>query len=240
MVLGLLLAIIAAQTVRELLRALAVAGASTDPVPIMTACAVMIVGSAGVGGAQPGLFVTVALLGIAVYGIARVAPLPGFIVWVLTAAGVVVYVGAPFAALVLIRVEAEGFVLLAWTLLIIALTDVAAMFGGVLFGRTQIVPRISASKTLEGTLAGLAGALVGAALVRFALPAATTAVYYGSATLVAAAAFAGDLFASAIKRAAGIKEFGAILPGHGGILDRVDSLLFGAPVAYALAPLLRA
>jgi phosphatidate cytidylyltransferase len=140
----------------------------------------------------------------------------------------------------LIRAEAEGFGLLAWTILIITLTDVASMFGGVLLGRTQIVPRISAGKTLEGTLAGLAGALAGAALVRFALPAPTAVVYYGSAALVAAAAFTGDLFASAIKRAAGIKDFGATLPGHGGILDRIDSLLFGAPVAYALAPLVGA
>jgi phosphatidate cytidylyltransferase len=131
---------------------------------VMAACSLMILGSAITDGTRFGPVLTVGVLGIAVYSIARAAPSSASVVWVLTAVGSVLYVGVPLAVLVLRRAGAEGFALIAWTVLVIALADIAAMFGGLLFGRTQIVPRISEGKTLEGTLAGIAGALVGAAL----------------------------------------------------------------------------
>lgn len=97
--------------------------------------------------------------------------------------------------------------------------------------RTPIAPRLSPNKTWEGFLGGIASAaLLGAALAPLtpfeALPAA------GLALLLALAGFAGGLVFSAIKRDHGVKDYGTLLPGHGGILDRIDSLIFAAPLLY--------
>ncbi len=99
----------------------------------------------------------------------------------------------------------------------------------------KIAPRISPGKTWEGTLAGFGGAAVVALLI-----AASAGMKTGPALLVAAVVgpvgFVGDLFESAIKRAAGAKDSGTLFPGHGGVLDRIDSLIFVAPaVALVLA-----
>ncbi len=113
--------------------------------------------------------------------------------------------------------------------------DVAAYAAGTAFGRRKLAPRISPGKTWEGTIAGFAAAAAAALAVAFAggltaLPAAVAAVAIGPAAL------AGDLFESYLKRRAGAKDSGGILPGHGGVLDRVDSLIAVAPlVAAALA-----
>jgi phosphatidate cytidylyltransferase len=113
--------------------------------------------------------------------------------------------------------------------------DITAYFVGSSIGRRYIAPRISPKKTWEGTLAGFAAAAVVALLI-----ATSAGIKTGPTLLVAAlvgpVGFASDLFESAIKRAAGAKDSGTMLPGHGGVLDRIDSLIFVAPlVALALA-----
>ena len=113
--------------------------------------------------------------------------------------------------------------------------DITAYFVGSSIGRRQIVPRISPKKTWEGTLTGFAAAAVVALLI-----AASAGIKTGPtlliALLVGPVGFASDLFESAIKRAAGAKDSGTLLPGHGGVLDRIDSLIFVAPIiALALA-----
>jgi phosphatidate cytidylyltransferase len=113
--------------------------------------------------------------------------------------------------------------------------DITAYFVGSSIGRRRIAPRISPKKTWEGTIAGFAAAAVVALLI-----AASAGIKTGPTLLVAAligpVGFASDLFESAIKRAAGAKDSGTLLPGHGGVLDRIDSLIFVAPlVALALA-----
>jgi phosphatidate cytidylyltransferase len=152
---------------------------------------------------------------------------------------VALYVGAPLACLVLLRAAGTeaGFDLVAWTMLVVILTDIAAMFGGLFFGRHKLAPSISPGKTVEGALIGIAGALLAAALVRFMFPLAGWAVYLGAAAVVGVADLLGDLAASWIKRRAGLKDFSAALPGHGGVMDRIDGLLFAAPLAWLLAPL---
>jgi len=112
--------------------------------------------------------------------------------------------------------------------------DILAYLIGRWLGRTVIFPRISPKKTLEGSIAGLAGSLLTAwVLIR----------WWGSETqrlktamllagLVAVAGQVGDLAESALKRSAEVKDSGALLPGHGGLLDRLDSLMFGAPVLW--------
>jgi phosphatidate cytidylyltransferase len=109
--------------------------------------------------------------------------------------------------------------------------DTAAYLVGRRFGRTPFMHHISPSKTLEGVGGGLAAGLVVGAVVFAALgrPFIAGAVF---GVLVGAAAQAGDLAESMLKRAAGAKESGRLIPGHGGLLDRIDSFLFAAPVAF--------
>ena len=109
--------------------------------------------------------------------------------------------------------------------------DTAAYFTGRRFGKHAFMHHISPSKTLEGVAGGVAAAaLVGALLV--AALGRPWLAGLGFGILLAAAAQAGDLAESMLKRAAGAKESGTLIPGHGRILDRVDSFLFAAPVAY--------
>jgi phosphatidate cytidylyltransferase len=111
--------------------------------------------------------------------------------------------------------------------------DSAALFVGTAVGRHKMAPRISPGKTWEGLAGGLAGSVAGALVVRQValrwLPLSHAVVL---ALLVALAGTAGDLAESLLKRWAGVKDSGALFPGHGGMLDRLDSLLMGAPVLY--------
>jgi phosphatidate cytidylyltransferase len=123
-----------------------------------------------------------------------------------------------------------------WLLLAIGATwaaDVGAYVVGSLAGRRTIAPRISPSKTWEGTFGGFAAAAVAvlgiAAL--FGLPRGEAAL---AATLIGPLAFAGDLLESWVKRRAGVKDSGTLFPGHGGMLDRIDSLLAVAPFVAGL------
>ena len=122
----------------------------------------------------------------------------------------------------------------AWILALVLVVwafDTAAYFTGRRIGRHAFMHHISPSKTVEGVLGGMvAAAVVGAVLIgAFGRP-WLAGMAFGLA--VAAAAQAGDLAESMLKRAAGAKDSGSLIPGHGGILDRVDSFLYAAPVAY--------
>jgi phosphatidate cytidylyltransferase len=156
----------------------------------------------------------------------------------MSSAGVVCYVAIPLCLLVSLRHDANGFALVIWTLLVVACADVAGMFGGMLFGRTPLAPSISPSKTVEGALAGASSAVGVAILLRFSLPGAWFPAEVGMATCLSLAGLGGDLLASSLKRAAGIKDFSDALPGHGGYMDRLDSLLLAALPAVALAPMM--
>jgi phosphatidate cytidylyltransferase len=114
------------------------------------------------------------------------------------------------------------------------LNDTFSMLGGLAFGRRRLAPVLSPAKTWEGAGAGLVAAGAGAALFRFALPDVSTLGVHGLAVVLALAGTAGGLCASALKRAAGKKDFGAVFPGHGGVLDRFDSALFAAPLLWLL------
>lgn len=113
--------------------------------------------------------------------------------------------------------------------------DAAAYFGGRLLGRTQLAPLISPKKTVEGFLAGIAGGIalgcVFAALLPVGLPMGMAALLSG--ILAVAGAF-GDLTKSLLKRSADVKDSGSLLPGHGGILDRLDGLLVSSPVFWLI------
>jgi phosphatidate cytidylyltransferase len=112
--------------------------------------------------------------------------------------------------------------------------DIFALYGGRAFGRHRLAPVISPKKTWEGAIAGLVGSVAGSLLAPLwfarALP-VRHAVALG--LLLGTVGIAGDLAESLLKRAAEVKDSGSLLPGHGGILDRIDSLLFAAPVLYS-------
>lgn len=132
---------------------------------------------------------------------------------------------------------AMGAALVGFPVVLTWVNDSLAYFGGRRFGRRKLMPRVSPGKTVEGSVAGLLGTVViGAAYGTFVLgglglPMGLLASAVG-ALLVAAGAQLGDLAESLFKRAAGVKDSGALLPGHGGLLDRFDALFVTIPVAY--------
>ena len=147
-----------------------------------------------------------------------------------------VYLGAPggtIAALLVLDPGAEGAWRLVLLLAIIMVADTFAFFVGHAWGRHRLASAISPGKTVEGAIGGLLGGVVGALGVRAIglpdLPLPHVAVL---GVVVAAVGIVGDLFESLLKRWAGVKDSGRLFPGHGGMLDRLDSLLFGAPVLY--------
>ncbi len=130
-----------------------------------------------------------------------------------------------------------------WLLFAIALNwvgDTAAMYAGRTMGRHKLAPRISPGKTWEGAVASvLASVVFGVILVCYAIPGAPLWIAALIAMLANIAGQIGDLCESVLKRGAGMKDSGTLLPGHGGWLDRVDSTLFAVPVAYGLLELAR-
>ena len=137
---------------------------------------------------------------------------------------------------------AMGFVLLP--LVSVWVGDSSAYFFGRAFGRHKLFPAASPGKTVEGGIAGLIGsAIAGALVARFALGAlagADVSVLVGAlvGSVIGVAAPLGDVAESVLKREAGVKDSGTLLPGHGGFLDRIDSLLFAFPVAYGVLALI--
>jgi phosphatidate cytidylyltransferase len=168
---------------------------------------------------------TVALLGIAAL---LLALLP-------RASGVAVgcaYIGTAAIAILYLRAQDNGFLLSLWALVIVWATDIGAYFAGRRIGGAKLAPSISPNKTWAGLIGGMiAAAIVGGAIAGFGrLP--SPALWLGAPLAVVAQL--GDLWESAMKRRAGVKDSGKILPGHGGLLDRVDGML---PVVILVAAL---
>lgn len=139
-----------------------------------------------------------------------------------------------FAFLILLRLFPQWGALLTWaTLLAVWAGDSAAYFAGKSMGRKMLTP-LSPKKTLEGTLAGLVAALVVGFCICF-YGGIIWQIALGMGALIALTAPIGDLIASYWKRELGAKDFGTLLPGHGGVLDRCDSLMLAAFAVYFLA-----
>lgn len=167
------------------------------------------------------------------------------------------YIALPLAMLVQLRQQWAGAFLILYLLLVVWAGDIFAYFVGRSMGRHLMAPRISPKKTWEGAAASLIASLaIGGALFYYSSSLSTTFLNWGLiqrrdgmfglekpallpvlalTTALNVAAQLGDLVESLIKRGAGVKDSGTILPGHGGMLDRIDALLFAAPVLWVWA-----
>ena len=171
------------------------------------------------------------------------------------------YIGLPLLLLAMMRQSIRGWVYVLFTFLAVWAGDTAAMYVGKSMGRHKLSPRISPGKTVEGAVASLLFSVVVCCLFAHYVPEIASALgrvhvlaeepeslliapssYPRAplwlaallAVLINAAAQLGDLLESALKRGAGVKDSGTMLPGHGGILDRIDALLLALPVAFML------
>lgn len=144
----------------------------------------------------------------------------------------IAYVSLPALALLFLRGEPNGLLLALWALSTVWVTDIGAYFAGRSIGGPKLAPTVSPNKTWAGLIGGVASALVlGLLLWRFA---GLDLQLAAASPILAVIAQIGDLYESWLKRQAGVKDSGAILPGHGGVMDRLDGLAPVAPAAAAL------
>lgn len=148
---------------------------------------------------------------------------------VTAAAGFAVLVPAAVGLGRLVQLQPGGQVLLLFLLVLIAAADIGAYFGGRAFGRHKLAPRVSPNKTWEGFWAGMLAA-AGAGTVGGLLFGEPLLPWVFMCMAVALVSVVGDLVESMFKRKAGLKDSSALLPGHGGVLDRLDSLTAAGPV----------
>jgi len=147
----------------------------------------------------------------------------------------VFYIGMPIGSLAAIRLYTgpEGMLLLIVTLIV---SDSAQYYAGRTFGRRPLAPLVSPKKTVEGAIGGLvfgtAAMTIGGLWV---FPEASRTMLVVAAAAVVIMGMVGDLFESLLKRSAGVKDSSNLIPGHGGLLDRIDSWLFAGPVYYVFA-----
>ncbi|OGR22948.1 MAG: CDP-diglyceride synthetase [Desulfobacterales bacterium RIFOXYA12_FULL_46_15] len=147
----------------------------------------------------------------------------------------IVYIPVPLSLLIFIRQLEGGTFWIIWLLIVIFANDTGAFYTGTFFGKRALAPKISPKKTIEGSLGGITVSILAGfifCLIFFHDLSLSFLTIPGS-FMLAVSGQIGDLFESAMKRASGIKDSGRILPGHGGILDRIDGLLPAIPVLYA-------
>ena len=155
-----------------------------------------------------------------------------------------IYIAYPLTLVPLLWKQEDGPALVLFLMVCVWSGDIAALYIGRAFGRHKLAPRLSPGKTWEGAIASIAGSMLAAGVVISVADALTargnTLLHISEplwqslllAVLLNMAAQLGDLLESAIKRGAGVKDSGNMLPGHGGILDRIDALLLAAPVLW--------
>ena len=163
--------------------------------------------------------------------------------WLVALAWIIIFPGAVSGAsagvaglfvlipawLALVRLHEQGPGLMLFLLLLVVAADIGAYFAGRQFGRNKLAPRVSPGKTWEGVIGGVLGAAIVAAVgvTFFDVP---LAPFIGLSLVTVLASVVGDLTESLFKRHAGVKDSGSLLPGHGGVLDRVDSVTAAAPI----------
>jgi phosphatidate cytidylyltransferase len=213
-----------------------VARALDAPVPVaVVLCATAVVCVAMGWPAAPLAPAILALVVVAgVLAVARGAPTADSLSRVAATVFAPLYVGLPLGALIAVRWE-HGREAALLVLLLVVVSDTAQYYTGRMLGRRPLAPVLSPKKTVEGAAGGVvAGALTIAIVGAWWWPEAPVGVRVAGGVLLVLVGIAGDLFESLMKRAAGVKDSSSLIPGHGGMLDRIDALLFAAPVYYIL------
>jgi phosphatidate cytidylyltransferase len=144
------------------------------------------------------------------------------------------YIGLPIAALIGIR-AIGGPPALFLLMLTVMVSDTMQYYTGRAFGRRPLAPAVSPKKTIEGAIGGFVfGTALFVAVGAWWLPSMPLVLRIALGLTLVALGIAGDLFESMLKRSAGVKDSSTLIPGHGGVLDRIDALLFAAPVYYVV------
>jgi phosphatidate cytidylyltransferase len=177
--------------------------------------------------------VAIIVVVIAIWGMARLEDFGPAVLGAVAGIIAPIYIGIGLGALVAVHVwGGRGAVVLLIATIVVS--DTAQYYAGRTFGRHPLAPKLSPKKTIEGAIGGflIAPAFLILSAYNF-IPAATNQVALAVlALLLVIAGIAGDLFESTIKRAAGLKDSSSLIPGHGGVLDRIDALLFASPIFY--------
>ncbi len=235
-------AILAGLAAWEYLGLTALGGARPPRIAVVVAITALFAGNAEYPDLTAAIF-TVLCLGLLLYctfGSSTERVMPDAAVSVFC----VVYIGLTLLTLPALRDEPNGPSLVTFLLCVVWAGDIVALYVGRAFGRHKLAPRLSPNKTWEGALASVAGSLLAAggllALADWFTQWNSAKLSYPEevwywlvlAVVVNVAAQVGDLAESALKRSVGAKDSGTLLPGHGGVLDRIDALLLAAPVLW--------
>ena len=211
-------------------------------VPIIPIGAAVAAACVAVGGEEPPLELVclAALLWVGILMVARGQPGPEVLRDATAALFPVLYLGVPLGALAGIRFIGgrDALLLLIGTIVV---SDSAQYYTGRALGRHRLAPAISPAKTIEGAVGGLifgTAAMTYGGLIVFR--GVNLWLILGTSIVVVALGMVGDLFESLLKRSAGVKDSSTLIPGHGGVLDRIDSWLFAAPAFYVFTRYLQA
>ncbi|MBT7261762.1 MAG: phosphatidate cytidylyltransferase [Desulfobacula sp.] len=146
----------------------------------------------------------------------------------------IVYIPVSLSLLIFIKELDGGTLWIIWLLIVIFANDTGAFYSGTFLGKNALAPNISPNKTIEGSLGGMTASMVAGFIFCqvFFSDLSLSFLTIPASFMLSIAGQIGDLFESAMKRASSIKDSGRILPGHGGMLDRIDGLLLAIPVLY--------
>ena len=237
LLLAVMVSAVAIFSVREYLKI--IFGNDAAPVPLPLKLVSYVISMALVVGACLGswqvLFLVLALdlLVMSVFVLNRFALDPGVFDIISRQVLGIVYIPVSLSLLVFLKEMDGGTSWIVWLLIVIFANDTGAFYTGTFWGKHKLAPNISPNKTIEGSLGGIATAMILGfvfSLIFFDFHLALFTI--PCSFLMAVAGQVGDLFESALKRASNIKDSGSILPGHGGMLDRIDGLLLAIPVLY--------
>ncbi|MEM0900795.1 MAG: phosphatidate cytidylyltransferase [Pseudomonadota bacterium] len=146
------------------------------------------------------------------------------------------YCWAALTALIHLRGDGDngaGFAVVVFVVLLVCFTDIAAYFVGRAIGGPKLAPKISPGKTISGAIGGLIGAIIATIISRFLFEPSMAAIgMFALAVVASTSSQLGDLYESSLKRKAGVKDSSAIIPGHGGFMDRLDGMVFAAVVVW--------
>jgi phosphatidate cytidylyltransferase len=216
----------------EYLDLAAATGQSTPRVACLTAAAMATV-AAGWTGAPAALLFGVILIAVSAVILAAGPPAKHVPATAAAALFPVLYVGLPLGLLAAVRTE-RGKEAALFVLALVIISDTAQFYVGSTLGRHRLAPVVSPKKSVEGAIGGLvAGALVAGLAGHIAWPSLSPWWLAVIGAVLAALGIVGDLFESLLKRSAEVKDSSSLIPGHGGVLDRIDALLLVIPGYYA-------